>query len=432
MCKAWPFPALLVLLTGCSGLGSEFAARTQEGAARVGLAAAQGPNQPAQLPLPLGTNVTSIADGNVSSLIDPSLSSSDQQLAQQALLSLPPYWRSQGVLIVDEAGNLHASSRSLLETSLAAAQLHAGSPAPSGGYSGASTASEALTPAAMVTCPGGGSPVSISLGGYGTGPFRRVADECTGYTVQTINFNSDTTGTKSVDCVIANAPTSSLDYILGGAYSTSSTAGIDAGFAYVEAGNKSYFEEIILVNGSPVYGSNLPCGGQYQIALSLQAANSPATSEFILVSSYVNPVTGNGQSGTPVVKYVQSSNYNSNGTNFIFRRLTSIAQNSENFSSGEWFGFAMNANGGPNLQEPEIAYTGSTVSNSSGQYQITTAFAAAERYPKVYNNVTGVLCSEDPAWQPVDFNAYEGMNLANSNASGGSMYGTNCYTGQGT
>ncbi len=432
MYKAWPFPVLLGFLTGCGGLSSELSARTQEGAASVSHAAANRPAiQWAQLPLPLGSNITSIADEDISSIIDPSLSLSDQQLAQQALLSLPPYWRSQGVLVVDQAGNLHTSSRSLIRNSLAAAQSHAGGPPPSGGYSATSAAREMLTPS-TVTCPGGGSPVTISLGGYGTGPFRRVANECTGYTVQTINFNSDTSGSRSVDCVIANAPTTSLDYILGGAYSTSSTAGIDAGFTYVEAGTKSYFGEIILVNGSSVYGTNLPCGGQYQVTLSLQAANSPGTSEFIPASSYVNPATGNGQSGTPIVKYVQSSNYNVNGTDFIFRRLTSIAQNSQNFSSGEWFGFAMNAAGGPNLQQPEIAYTASTVSNGNGQYQITTDFAAAERYPQVYNNVTGVLCSEDPARQPIDFNAYEGINLANPNVSGGSMYGTNCYTGQGT
>ncbi len=88
-----------------------------------------------------------------------------------------------------------------------------------------------------------------------------------------------------------------------------------------------------------------------------------------------------------------------------------------------------NANNGPNLAVPEIAYTATllTSASSGGQYQIDSTWNQAQRNPMVYTNQTGVLCSHDGSWVATNYNSYEAINLNNANASGGTFYGVNCY-----
>jgi len=131
---------------------------------------------------------------------------------------------------------------------------------------------------------------------------------------------------------------------------------------------------------------------------------------------------------------VPSSTFPTSGSGYIFRRLFGISQYPENNTSQEWFGFAPSG-GGPNRSAPEILFTGTTVYGGANgptpvQFNYDTN-AYGERYPAVYNQTTDVICSEGPSppWEPSNFDTYEGINLANPNASG-TMPGTACAVGQ--
>jgi len=85
---------------------------------------------------------------------------------------------------------------------------------------------------------------------------------------------------------------------------------------------------------------------------------------------------------------VTVSDFQANGSNFFFRRLTGIGQAALNIYSTEWFGFPNNGTGGPNLSSPSIAFTASEVLNLQTETQMNTTNSNAERNPNDFSNVT--------------------------------------------
>ena len=274
-----------------------------------------------------------------------------------------------------------------------------------------------------------------SLDGYGTGPFRRVYIGCDGYNTQIINFEDGYSGGDGCHISDTINQNNDLHEILAGAYPTGGGSGIDAGLVFVN-GTQPYWEPYLNYPGSqPQYGANFGCNGTFQISLTLQAG-SGGENEFVLATSFAG-YNGHNQSDTPDMQGVPSSVFPTSGVGFIFRRLTAIAQKPQNLQSHEWFGFQPNPGvGGPDLSSPEILFTATTVSggknggNTQHQFNYNTN-SYGERYPAVYNQMTGVICSNGPTppWEPINFNSFEGINLDNPNASG-TMPNTPCAQGQ--
>jgi hypothetical protein len=250
-----------------------------------------------------------------------------------------------------------------------------------------------------------------------------------GYAEQTIDFVDNY-------CNISDSLETGNDLhgVYAGAYIPGSN-GVDAGLVYVNEGappNNQYWELYGLVSGNPpIVGATIPCGaGKYQITLEIQSRNS-TQNEFILSAS------GGSTSHVLSPLVVLSSQFPTDGSTFVFRRLTAIAQQTQNLNSQEWFGFDENSAGGPDLSHPRLWYTASTVccgANGPTQVQFiagTSENAYSERYPAAYTNTTGVICGHDSEWQsPGNFNDYEGVNLSNPDASGTFPY-TNCGSNSG-
>ena len=253
------------------------------------------------------------------------------------------------------------------------------------------------------------------IGGEKTGEFRRVIVECPGYTSQTISFSQ-------TNCTIGQYAAGSSDqaYILGGAYTTSGSAGIDSGLQYTNAKN-GYNGFLSGTIGGVVSGKNgtLPCAGVYQIAVNIATSGTIGDNSFVLNDSYTNHSGGNPLSIT-LMGDVSASTFAIDGTNWVARRCTCLAQPKPgNPASTSWFGFALNSAGnGPNLALPQVEYTGFTVSGPNQQIpiQVDSTFAFAQRNPPNENTVT--LCGHDPVWLMTNFNTYEGFNLANPNTVG--------------
>jgi len=201
-----------------------------------------------------------------------------------------------------------------------------------------------------------------------------------------------------------------------GAYTIDGHGGIDAGVVYSRKGSNDpgQWQDQILRGGSPpVYGSFFPCG-QGKYSSTFRIAKSGAEVNQWELQTNTSPV---------ILFEVPSTTFLLDGSNFIFRRLTGIGQSGNNFTSGEWFGFPGNDHDGPNLSEPDIAYQDTyACCNGTNLVQFVrqpNPNAYADRNPKVFNNVTGTLCGQDPYWTyPDNFADYEGVNLSNPNATG--------------
>ena len=379
-----------------------------------------------QIPPPANKSLY-VSGANVDSVIDPRLSPGDKAVIRQKLLLIPPAWRGAGLIYRSMNGRLYASSLELLKMERSkqrAAQHSVATPGES-----VSRPLGALVPNA---CP------QWNLDGHGTGPFRRVYIGCDGYNTQIINFDDG----PAVDgyiggdgCHISDTINQANDLhdILAGAYPTGGGGGIDAGLVFVN-GSKPYWEPYMVYNHMPQIGNGYGCNGSFNIDLTLQAG-SGGENDFVLATSFTDKNGGN-HTDASIMQGVPASTFPTSGVGFIFRRLTSIGQVTQNLQSGEWFGFAPNAGvGGPNLSSPEILFTSTTVSGGkNGPTQVQFNYntnSYGERYPAVYNQMTGVICSNGPTppWYPIDFNSFEGINLDNSNASG-TMPNTPCAQGQ--
>jgi hypothetical protein len=366
------------------------------------------------------TTIRIVPDSQVDSVIDPNLSPSEHAIVKEALLAVPPSERANGIIVETPDGSLHASSRALFafeqQQQLQHAHFHPSFPSDAGSAAPGMT----FPSTNAAACP------TRSIGGSTSGPYRRVYIGCTGFTEQLLNFNS--THCKISDYINTG---NDLHGVYTGAYGVTGVSGeqIDAGLIYTRTSlsdNGTWQPQIILAHHATVYGSNVNCGqGGYSMTLTLNVVNS-TTNQWVLGTNMSGPIMS-----------VQFSNslFPSTGSNFVFRRLTAIGQDTQNFNSGEWFGFADNGSGGPDLSTPDIGYTYTAVCCSGGaQVQFeggtTSPNAYAERNPKVYTNKVDVICGHyAPYWQsPGNFLDYEGIDLNNSSASGTFPY-TNCYDG---
>jgi hypothetical protein len=100
-----------------------------------------------------------------------------------------------------------------------------------------------------------------NLGGYNTGPFRRVYIGCTGYTQQDVTFISNM-------CGISDYQTTSTDlhgaYL--GAYTLDGNGAIDAGLIYNRKNDADpgLWQDVMLRKNVTMYGSFFSCGlGKY-------------------------------------------------------------------------------------------------------------------------------------------------------------------------
>lgn len=116
---------------------------------------------------------------------------------------------------------------------------------------------------------------------------------------------------------------------------------------------------------SPLYGPTYPCA-QNSYTIELDIAGIPGSN----TQNQAELFTGAGSmAGGPVIIDVPKTEFKLDGTSFIFRRLTGIAQHPQDFSSGEWFGFSTNFSNRPDLNAPDIAYIYTTVSyGANGPY----------------------------------------------------------------
>jgi hypothetical protein len=215
----------------------------------------------AAMPAPAGGPSLYVANADVDKVIDPRLPASDRSVIRQKLLLLPAAWRGAGLIYQSLDGHLYASNLDLLKMERSEQLVHR--PVSQPGYAvGASGPIEYAN-----GCP------QHSLGGYGTGPFRRVYIGCDGYNTQSINFDDGTGVPPANGCLISDTinQNNDLHEILAGAYPTAAGSGIDAGLVFVN-GKAPYWEPYMHYPGfKDQTGSHYGCNETFQIILQLQA-----------------------------------------------------------------------------------------------------------------------------------------------------------------
>lgn len=212
-------------------------------------------------------------------------------------------------------------------------------------------------------------------------------------------------------------------YVLVGPYVVQNGiagAGIDSGLQQTNSNPKGHGWNSYLTYNKHFYGQSsfLPCGGEYEIWVAGSSINQN-TNQFELTACY-----NFGKSDQDCIAamdvQVPATQFLVDGSNYVFRRLTSLAQDTNNFNSQEWFGFDTDSLGGPNLGSPEIAYYVDelTLYGDTQAHQIDSTNSYASRYP---DDPDKVLCAHDPANPGLpdpNFNDYEGVDLGNPNTVG--------------
>jgi hypothetical protein len=364
-----------------------------------------GENPPPDLRAPVTHATPSLSQ--VNAIIDPGLPASEKLLMREALLVAPTSNLAHGAILETQDGKIHASSRALLAFEREQRRLYGSRAFLSDATGGKSQPN---------TC------ATRNLGGQNTGEYRRVYSMCTGYTQQIITFAS-----KRCKLTDYRLTTKMLHAVYAGAYNVSGTGGIDAGIDYTRTSASDNGRWQTTMKG--MTGSFYPCGlGTYSQPYTITFTLTKVSSQMIQwnLEASVGPTTG-----MILMFQAPTSVYATNGSNFVFRRLTAIAEPTSQWTNGDWFGFPDNGNNGPNLSEPDIAYTSTTVDGKQ-LYGGTNPIAVAERNPVQYNDIYDVICGEDSDWsQPANFNDFEGINFHNANTSG-TFTPTECHQMEGS
>jgi hypothetical protein len=339
----------------------------------------------------------------IDSIIDPGLPANERQIMHDALLSVPANELVHGAILRTEDGRIHATSRALLAFERKQQRLFSGSMMPSDEIGGEG-AHDVVGDVRPDSCG------IRNLGGQTTGEYRRVYSECEGYTQQVVTFASKR-------CQISDYTDTGkhLHGVYEGAYEQSGGAGVvDAGFVYKRTSTSDGGHWTQTMKG--MYGPNISCGiGTYSNPYTLTLSLAKVSSQTIQWNFFASV---GAVSGMVLMWKAPSSQFAIDGSNFVFRRLTAIALPQSLWTNGDWFGFPDNGNGGPNLSDPDIAFTSTTV-NGKQLYGGANPIAVAERNPTQYNDIYDVICGEDSDWgQPANFNDFEGINLHNANTSG--------------